>query len=91
VAKEKNNKNNYPPMKYVQCPQSFLPMSREDGFILEHRLIVAKSLNRCLSSDEVVHHIDHNPLNNELKNLKLFCTNKQHKDFEAQEKRNLLK
>ena len=57
-------------------------MSRKDGYIMEHRLNVALAMGRLLLRVECVHHIDHNPLNNELANLMLFATNKEHKLFE---------
>jgi len=57
-------------------------MSRKDAYVMEHRLAVAKAIGRMLTRVECVHHIDHNPLNNELTNLILFATNKDHKLFE---------
>jgi hypothetical protein len=35
------------------------------------KYLMEKHLNRYLSVDETVHHIDHNPLNNELSNLEI--------------------
>lgn len=44
----------------------------DNGYYLyEHRRILQKHLGRKLKSNEIVHHIDGNPLNNSLKNLKL--------------------
>lgn len=37
-----------------------------------HRWIVELAINRLLGSDEVVHHIDQNPKNNEIENLYVF-------------------
>jgi hypothetical protein len=42
-----------------------------------HRRIVEKSLGRKLKKGEVVHHRDHNPKNNEIRNLEVL-TEKEH-------------
>ena len=74
---------NYKPIKYVRCPALFLPMARKDGYIMEHRLLMAQSLNRCLTRAEVVHHRNHDPQDNRLENLELFATNQEHKAAEG--------
>lgn len=74
---------NYVGVKYVRCPEEYIEMSRKDGYVMEHRLIVARILGRCLKRTEVVHHIDHNPANNDPSNLMLFASNQQHKKYEA--------
>lgn len=74
---------NYALVKYVRCPPEFLPMARKDGYVMEHRLIVAEALGRCLARVEVVHHDDHTVSNNALSNLALFRNNREHKLFEA--------
>jgi len=74
---------NYPSVKYVRCPQEFTEMSRKDGYVAEHRLILAQHLGRCLTKTEVVHHINHNPKDNRLENLMLFKNNQEHKLYEA--------
>lgn len=49
----------------------FYAMAEQDGSIMEHRLIMAQYLGRCLCSLEIVHHIDGNKQNNEIGNLAL--------------------
>ena len=34
---------NYKGVRYVRCPQEFLSMSRKDGYVMEHRLVVARA------------------------------------------------
>jgi len=64
-------------IEYVRKDNDFYPMAtntgnkRFGGYVLQHRLVVAKLLGRCLESFEVVHHIDGNKQNNDIKNLKL--------------------
>ncbi len=79
----KRAKGNYKGVKYVRCPMEYLPMGRKDGYIMEHRLVMAQSLGRLLTRTEVVHHIDHNPSNNCITNLMLFATNAEHKKYEG--------
>jgi hypothetical protein len=74
---------NYPSIKYIKCPKKFLLMARKDGYIMEHRLIVAQCLNRLLKRSEVVHHINHTPNDNKINNLMLFKSNKDHKLYEG--------
>lgn len=83
----KRDKGNYIGPKYVRCPPEFLPMARTDGYVMEHRLVMARSLGRCLIRTEVVHHIDHDTRNNALSNLVLFVSNREHKLYEASVRR----
>ena len=36
------------PIKYVRCPLVFLSMARKDGYVMEHRLLVAQAIGRPL-------------------------------------------
>jgi hypothetical protein len=59
------------------------PFAISDGaggkiYILEHRLIMERHLGRYLDSDEVIHHIDGNPSNNAIENLRLYASQSEH-------------
>ena len=49
------------------------------GKIRQHRSIMEKHLNRQLTSEEIVHHIDRNRLNNSIENLFVFPSNSIHR------------
>ena len=70
---------NYKPIKYVRCPVELMPMARKDGYVMEHRLLMARMAGYCLTRTEVVHHIDHDPQNNAPTNLELWPNNQSHK------------
>ena len=78
----KRAKGNYKGVIYQRCPKEYLPMARKDGYIMQHRLVMAQHLNRLLERVEVVHHLDHNPSNNNIENLVLFANNTEHKLWE---------
>jgi hypothetical protein len=54
-------------------------MARKDGYVMEHRLLVAQAMGRSLLRTETVHHVNHDPQDNSLDNLKLFASNRDHK------------
>ena len=46
-------------------------MCASDGYIAEHRLVLAQKINRPLTTKELAHHIDGNKLKNNINNLKI--------------------
>jgi len=69
-------------IKYVRCPVEFMAMARKDGYVMEHRLLVAIAMGRSLSRSECVHHVNHDATDNRLENLMLFASNADHKRHE---------
>lgn len=72
-------KGNYKGARYVRAPAWAQPMARKDGYVMEHRLVMAEWCGFLLVREEVVHHIDHNPMRNARENLELWPTNGAHK------------
>jgi hypothetical protein len=75
----RRRRGNYVSVRYVRCPPSLASMSRKDGYVMEHRLVMAEWIGRPLLRVECVHHKDHNPLNNARSNLELWPCNRTHK------------
>lgn len=46
-------------------------MAHHTGYVMEHRLVMARAIGRPLTEHETVHHLDDNKLNNALSNLQL--------------------
>lgn len=52
-------------------------------YLREARLVMAKKINRELTSKEIIHHINGNPSDDRPENLYLFSDHKSHANYEA--------
>lgn len=72
-------KGNYKGVRYIRAPDWMRPMARKDGYIMEHRMVMAEWCGFLLTRTEVVHHVNHNPTQNSRTNMELWPDNRSHK------------
>lgn len=70
---------------YVAIYNPSHPNSNNDGYVMEHVLVVEESLGRFLAPDEVVHHKNHIRNDNRIENLQLM-TFKEHASLHMKER-----
>lgn len=63
---------------YVMIRVPEHPFCNHKGYVMKHRLVVEKHINRFLNPKEQVHHKDGNIRNNRFGNLKIFGSNSEH-------------
>ena len=85
---DKSNYTTYPAGKYIAVRNSELTKqyNQDKGtvtILLEHVHLMRLVLGDCFQPENVVHHIDQNPSNNDVVNLMVFNTKKDHSRFHS--------
>lgn len=68
---------------YLYIAATFHPNCTKAGQILFHRLVMEAKIKRYLKDTEIVHHIDGDKLNNDIKNLELIDSINSHSFIHA--------
>lgn len=65
------NRQGYIVIRGELVPEAYRPMIRRGDAVLEHRLVMAQHLGRCLTDSEIVHHLNGVKDDNRIENLEL--------------------
>ena len=57
--------------KYIMLLRPDHPNSNNHGYVMEHRLVMEEKLGRYLEKNEIVYHINDDPIDNRLENLEV--------------------
>lgn len=67
---------------YVRVYAPNHPNCTQDGYVMEHRLVMEQHLNRLLADDEEIHHKNHVRDDNRIENLEIL-SHQQHRALHA--------
>ena len=62
---------------YAVCPEH--PNRTKNNYVLLHRVLAENELGRILSRNEIVHHVDHDKMNNDPSNLQVMTASEHAK------------
>lgn len=63
------------------------PNATKYGYVLHHRIVVENHLGRLLNRDEIVHHLNHDKLDNRIDNLEILNAVKHSEEHGRQKRR----
>lgn len=73
----RKNKQGYV-LEFLNPGNEYYKMANKSGYVMQHRLVMAKSMGRVLLNSEIVHHINGNKTDNRVENLNIL-DKKSHK------------